>query len=211
MSDPRKIILIRHGATKLNSNDVSVDRIRGWLDIPLSASGKEQAHSLAEKLKSDPPDVIVTSDLKRASETAKIISKAAGVPVSAELKELRPWNVGDLQGKLSKDVIPVLADYAVNKPTKKVPGGESFDDFRQRVFTGMDKVLDKYKGVVAIVTHHRVERLIKGWLAAGAKPDGKIDLPTFNKKGAHTGGAERLTYPEDKGDRVIGEDPTKEK
>ena len=203
----RPIIFIRHGATKLNSDDVSIDRIRGWKDIPLSPEGEDEAHKLAHSLRHNPPSVIVTSDLKRAADTAGIISTVLGVPVEWKTEKFRPWNVGDYTGVVSSKAIPTLADYAKNKPDQKIPGGENFDDFRKRFFSGLDEALDRFSGVVAIVSHHRDERLLKAWIAGGFKTDGSIDISTFNQKGEHTGSAERINIPEELLDRVNGEAP----
>lgn len=191
----RTIQLIRHGATRLNNDDVSVDRIRGWKDIPLSKDGEEEAYKLGEKVKKDPPDVIVTSDLKRAADTAYIISEMTGVPVEEETKNFRPWDVGAYAGTISKDTIPVLAKYAMDKPSEDLPGGESFDDFAGRFFGGLAKVLDKYKGKVAIVTHHRGERLLKAWIKNGCPADGEIDKAEFCKKGEPTGAIMNIKVP----------------
>ena len=77
----RSIQIIRHGATNLNNDDVSVDRIRGWANVPLSDDGREEALRLADMITSNPPDVLVSSDLERALDTAKIISNCANVPI----------------------------------------------------------------------------------------------------------------------------------
>lgn len=193
---PRKLMIIRHGATALNNDDVSVDRIRGWKDIPLSADGREEAEALANALRQSPPRVIVSSDLKRAHETAKIISERTGVPLAWVTKGFRPWNVGDYAGQKTEDAIPVLARYAKEKPDEKLPGGESFNSFKRRAFRALDEALNRFDGPVAIVTHHRIERLICAWVAADCPPDGEIDIWTFNQRGEHTGSVLRLMIPE---------------
>lgn len=191
----RELQLVRHGATRLNNDDVSVDRIRGWKDIPLSPDGRAEATKLGEKLKSEPPTVIVASDLDRAAETARIIAKAIGLPVSEYSQAFRPWNVGKYAGELTKKAIPILADYAMNRPTEKLPDGESFDDFRARFFTGLVSVFEKYQGKIAVVTHHRDERLLKAWLKEGNPVNGDIDKAEFNQKGEPTGSVETLHVP----------------
>lgn len=183
------LLLIRHGATKLNNDDVSVDRIRGWKDIPLSPDGREEANRLGEKLKSDRPACIVSSDLVRAAETADIIAKHLGMKVDEKTPGFRPWNVGDLAGEKTQKAIPILAKYAIEKPNEPVPGGESFHDFEARFFQALSEAIQKYgsKGKLAIVTHHRDERLMEGWRAAGFPADGEIEKAAFNRKGEPTG------------------------
>lgn len=191
----RDVQLIRHGATKLNNDDVSVDRIRGWKDIPLSEEGRKEANNLGKKVSGNPPDALLSSDLCRAQETAEIVSEHCGVKLQKPSKDFRPWNVGDLVGKKSKEAIPILAQYAVDKPDEPVPGGESFNSFRTRLLTGLAKALAEHDGVVAVVTHHRVERLLKAWAKAGFPRDGEIDKAEFNRKGEPTGHCEILQIP----------------
>lgn len=193
--DMRDIQIIRHGATKLNNDDASVDRVRGWKDIPLSPDGKSEAERLGTKLKSTPPDVLVSSDLKRAHDTAKIISDKTGVPISAVTKDFRPWNAGDFAGKPSSEAVPILAEYATKTPDKEIPGGESFNTFRLRFLQGLANTLDRHDGKIAIVTHHRGERLLHAWRKAGFPKNGDIDMGEFNKKGEHPGAITEMEIP----------------
>lgn len=200
----RTIILIRHGSTDLNNDDTSVDRLRGWKDVPLNDAGRESARQTAKSLKDDPPDCIVTSDLKRAVETAEIISKVTGVKIDWKTQKFRPWNVGKYAGQLSSKAVPIIGEYAKSKPFYEIPGGESFDTFRKRFFSGLDEALDHYEGVVAIVSHHRCERLLKAWIAAGFPTNNAIDIKVFNAKGEKPGTAERISFDEEKVDDVTG-------
>lgn len=196
-SPMRTIQVIRHGATKLNNDDVSVDRIRGWKDIPLSEDGREEAKRLGEKIAKgkDKPDGIVSSDLKRAQETAKIISDISGTPILDVTQHFRPWNVGDYSGQVTSKAIPVLAEYAKEKPDQPIPGGEAFNDFRNRFMDGLHSTLAQYPGKIAIVTHHRGERLLNAWRKAGFPESGDIDVNEFNKKGEHTGAVNDMQVP----------------
>jgi alpha-ribazole phosphatase len=194
LTDTRFIQLIRHGATKLNNDDVSVDRIRGWSNVPLSPDGHEEAIHLGDRLRTDPPMSIIASDLLRASETAEIISRLTKAPLVEKTKAFRPWNVGDYTGKLTSDCIPILEDHTKH-PNKPLPGGESFNSFKRRFMTGLLYALNKHHGMIALVTHHRGERLLKAWKAGRYS---KINLAEFNKRGEHTGSAEGFMIPMDK-------------
>lgn len=188
----RTFTLIRHGSTALNSSD-SADRIRGWSNLPVNAAGEREAKELADKLKNSGIRLIVSSDLKRAMTTADALADTTGADVVAS-KKLRPWNVGDYTGELSSKVLKVLGQYAEEAPDKRVPGGESFADFRDRTFDGVREALREARTrQLAIVTHHRVERLLKAWIAAGQKSNRDVDLGVFLQRGEAPGHAERLT------------------
>jgi probable phosphoglycerate mutase len=196
----KAVYLIRHGATALNSQngDGSVDRIRGWKDVPLSKNGRQEAEKLGYKLKNSGIDVIYHSPLERATDTAEEVARGTGAPLIANDK-LKPWNVGELTGQESKTAHPELEKYASENPDKAVPGGESFNEFKHRTFDGLKEVLeqsgDKFP---AIVTHHRVERLIKAWIKAGQKPDLSIDMKEMMKHGEGTAGHEVVHIEQDK-------------
>lgn len=194
----RKIQIIRHGATALNAADGSVDRIRGWKDVPLNAEGKKEAQKVATEMAKDPPDLIVSSDLRRAHDTAQAIADKTGAPFAGASHMFRPWNVGDYTGQQSSKVLPILGKYAAEQPEEQIPGGESFNDFRNRFLNGLLAALIKHEGVVAVVAHHRNERLLNSWAKKGFPPDGAIDEKEFNSKGEPTGHAQTIVIPMDR-------------
>src|SRR5690606_24937790 len=88
--------LIRHGETEWNAGR----RLQGWLDIPLSDIGRQQAHRLAAHLRAlQGPQfkAVLSSDLSRAAETARIATEHLGLPVLAD-ERLRERNYGVYQG-----------------------------------------------------------------------------------------------------------------
>lgn len=182
--------LIRHGATALNAENGGTDRIRGHDDVPLSATGRKEAKKLADQLADSGIKKIACSDLSRACDTANDIAKATSAKVIRE-SDLRPWDVGKFTGKESAIAGPQIKSYAENKPHQKIPGGESFETFRRRAMRGLIEAFDK--DADAIVTHHRVERLIKSWVAQGEQPDGELCWRTFGKRGEKTAHSEKLT------------------
>ena len=183
------LVVIRHGATALNSE--SHERIRGWKDVPLSDEGRADADKMGRELKKMKPkiDGIITSDLSRAHDTAKAVSKHTGAPILKVTKGLRPWNLGDFQGKDVKTTLPQMQDFIKNKPDEQVPGGESFNAFKRRFIKLVEAVQKKYpKHKMAIVTHHRGERLLQGWINEGQPKDpGKISPKVFMDKGIKPG------------------------
>lgn len=206
------ITLVRHGSTSHNSEDTSMDRIRGWKDIPLSPEGRVEARKIARDLEKNPPDVLATSDLSRAADTAEIISQQTGVPVSVNSEAFRPWNVGKYAGQKTEEVMPILKDYVENKPEAKLPEGESFCDFQTRFFDGLATLMDMHPGKnIAIVSHHRNERLLAAWQAEGFPVDGSIDKRVFGQKGAPPASIATFNPPEDKLAKIGESDASEER
>jgi broad specificity phosphatase PhoE len=192
-SEPVTLTIVRHGATALNGeSNTSVDRERGWSNIPLTAEGREEAERAAKKLRGKGFGAVVSSDLERARETAAIIGRALGLKPQLS-SQLRPWNLGTLTGRSMREATPQLAEYARNKPDTPVPEGESFNRFRRRAFTGLSDALAMNRGrEVLFIAHHRVERLIVAWDKAGQPIDHDIDIAEFLKKGDAPGGIVRI-------------------
>lgn len=180
--------LIRHGATDMNNHsDDSRDRIRAWLDPPLNEDGRKDAEKAAKKAEKAGIEVVVSSDLKRAAQTAKTVGKAVGVePIMTP--KLRPWDLGDFTGKPSKEAYPQIVPYVTDKPDEPVPGGESFNDFTARSMQGLKFAVGKAAGKpLAVVAHYRNMRHYAAWDEAGQPADHHIDHDEFNKKGGPPG------------------------
>ena len=71
-----EICLVRHGQTDWNFQEI----IQGREDIPLNEVGKKQASQSAAALQAESWDIIISSPLIRAQETAKEIAGAIGLP-----------------------------------------------------------------------------------------------------------------------------------
>ncbi|CAM4490274.1 putative phosphoglycerate mutase [Paenibacillus endophyticus] len=88
-----QIIFIRHGMTDWNYQR----RAQGQSDIPLNEEGRNQARQLASRLKEDMWDLIFSSDLSRASETASIVAESIGLVVQTD-RRLREMHKGVTEG-----------------------------------------------------------------------------------------------------------------
>jgi probable phosphoglycerate mutase len=94
-----RLVLARHGETDWNA----VGRWQGHADPPLNATGRAQARELADRLHDAGIEVIVSSDLARAAETAAIVAARLGLPV-VEDAELREIDVGSWSGLTRAEV-----------------------------------------------------------------------------------------------------------
>jgi broad specificity phosphatase PhoE len=112
-----RAVLVRHGETDHNANDI----FQGYAPVPLSARGRQQAVLVAERLVSLRPQMLYSSDLRRAQETADIISQRLGLPVQP-CEGLREWNVGTWIGKPTADYLAHLQELGAH-PVTHVPEG----------------------------------------------------------------------------------------
>lgn len=126
----RRLVLLRHGQTEYNAGS----RMQGQLDTDLSDLGRMQAVAAAEVLAKRQPLLIVSSDLRRALDTALALSERSGLPVSVDTR-LRETHLGDWQGMthLEVDAVAPGARLAWRDDARWAPhGGESRIDVAER-------------------------------------------------------------------------------
>lgn len=158
------LLLIRHGQTEWNL----LGKYTGQSDIPLTDRGREQARQLAIALKVNPPDAVVSSDLIRAQETAKILTQPFHLPVHTDPR-LREINQGVWEGMYFDDIKAKYAQEFAARQTNPLevapPGGETVGEVRERVITAVNDIAQKYPDQrVAIVAHGLALALIKAYL-----------------------------------------------
>jgi len=85
---------IRHGSTEWNQ----LGKLQGQLDTDLAEEGREQARRLGARLRGEAWSGIIASDLKRARETAEIISRESGIPLLGTDSRLRERSFGEAEG-----------------------------------------------------------------------------------------------------------------
>ena len=126
----RRLVMLRHGQTEYNAGS----RMQGQLDTELSDLGRDQAVAVAEVLAKRQPLLIVSSDLRRALDTAVALGERSGQPVSIDTR-LRETHLGDWQGMthLEVDAIAPGARLAWRDDARWAPhGGESRVDVAGR-------------------------------------------------------------------------------
>lgn len=182
----QNIVIIRHGATPDEHTAMG-----GWSNEGLGEKGISEAKKAAEELPED-VDGIITSDLRRAVITAKIVSRRTGVPILAEDPDLRSWKLGKFEGGNPKEVEPILEHFAQAEPNLKLPGGgESFNQYKARFLHGVEKLQKRYKGKkIAIVTHSHGTRILRAWEKKGQPKDMKIDKQNYKGRAMENGGVE---------------------
>jgi alpha-ribazole phosphatase len=147
------LCLIRHGQTNWNVQG----RYTGQSDIPLNGTGKIQAKSLIPQLQNRQIDAIFSSDLLRASETARIISDYFQIPVQLDSR-LREINQGVWEGQHLDDIKlkynEIWQQRETNPHNVRPPGGETLSEVSTRVITAIEEIASKYPdGAVLIISH----------------------------------------------------------
>ncbi len=94
-----ELVIFRHGQTDWNAEG----RIQGHLDVPLNEVGRQQARRLIEPLRRYQVETFLSSDLIRASETARIAAESLGLSVSTD-PGLREIHLGKLQGLTREEI-----------------------------------------------------------------------------------------------------------
>jgi probable phosphoglycerate mutase len=145
------ILLARHGETDWNIER----RWQGHADRPLNDAGREQARDLAETLADRAIDVVYSSDLMRAHETALIVAERLGLPVEVDAC-LREVDVGDWSGRVNTQIEEIdPAGYRRwQEGGKGWNGGESYQEMGERVVAAVLRLAARHPGqTVLIVTH----------------------------------------------------------
>jgi broad specificity phosphatase PhoE len=156
-----KLYLIRHGETDWNKQG----KYTGQMDISINETGREQAKKVAEEMKNLEPEVIYSSDLKRALETARAISEILDIPIIKD-ERLREIHQGEWEGL---HITEIQAQYTKefdarkeNPLTVAAPGGESIGDVDIRVRSFLDDITQNHpNGEVAVSSHGIVLGIIR--------------------------------------------------
>lgn len=127
-----RLILVRHGQSTYNAQA----RLQGQADPPLSDAGRAEAELIKRAVNGFPADRVLTSDLRRASETAAIL----GFPEARRDPRFREIDVGEWAGR-------PLAEFEDEREMAWRGGpahaadGESWDDLRTRVGAAVDELV----------------------------------------------------------------------
>jgi len=151
-----KMIVLRHGETDWNKQD----KVLGRTDMPLNDQGKAQALKMAEGLRDTHIDVIYTSPLRRARETAETLSGGTIPVVVAD--DLIEMDYGVFEGEPRKSPVYQAAkrDYF-----KRYPEGESYLDVAGRVLPLLKKWSVAHKDdTIAVVSHGGICRVVVNWI-----------------------------------------------
>lgn len=152
-----KLVLVRHGQSLWNQEN----RFTGWVDVPLTKQGEEEARRAGASLRGIPFDVAYTSALKRAQRTLDII--LATIPLDLPIisdKALNERDYGDLSGLNKDDMRKKYGEEQVHIWRRsfdvRPPGGEALKDTAERTLPFFERAVlgDIRQGKSVLVAAH---------------------------------------------------------
>lgn len=159
----KRVVLIRPGETDWNK----VGRWQGIVAVPLNTQGIEQTKRLAKFVRNIGLEAIYSSDVRRAKDTAVVLSEYANVPIRYD-ERLRERHLGLWQGlsmNEMRDWYKGAYDSLMKDPLNTpAPGGESRADVAKRVKAMFNQILETNYETVGIITHTTAIRSLLGEL-----------------------------------------------
>jgi probable phosphoglycerate mutase len=149
------VILCRHGESEGNREH----RFGGHGPTPLTERGRAQAERTGRHLIASGIDVVYSSDLGRALETAQLICRQIGA-ISHASEALRERSVGELTGLTFDEARvrypEVYAALLRREPDACPPGGESYLQCRARAAAFLEKILSDHAGRRILLVSHNI-------------------------------------------------------
>lgn len=156
MNDPMSptvLFAVRHGETEWNL----IERQQGHLDSPLTGHGIKQAHALANGLADRGIEVLYSSDLGRALQTATIIADKLGLMIHQD-QRLRERHLGTMQGFTRQEHAERYpedaAAFSAGDPDFVIPGGESIRQQYERSVRCAEDLATRHPGQRVLVVAH---------------------------------------------------------
>lgn len=145
--------LLRHGDSLRQVRKVS----NCWpekVKMPLTPRGQKEVEAAAKSLQKKKIDLIFSSDILRARQTAEAVARATGAKVVFD-KRLREYSVGKFNGKPPKLVWDYLAKRE-NQVSVKLPQGERLVDVRKRMYGFLKSINGKYQRKNVVIVSHEL-------------------------------------------------------
>lgn len=139
----QRIVLVRHGQTAWSLSGHHTGRT----DIPLTAAGEAEAHTLHERLRTYVFNRVFVSPLQRARKTAALAALATHVEIEPDLVE---WDHGEYEGMHGAEIRTIQADWNIYQ--HGCPAGESPAQVSARADLIIARLLT-LEGDIAIFSH----------------------------------------------------------
>ena len=175
-TEEAKITVIRHGQTDHNTQSI----YSGRSEISLNENGVRQLQELAEQLKDQEFDLILSSPIKRTLESTEILSKALDLPIETHdlLKEKDMGEMTGLTWEEFEEKYPEIAAKNSRKHQPNLEKGESTTDVEKRVGKFLEEFRTKYSDKkVLIMTHVGIIRILRRKLLGQTPEESRKDDP----------------------------------
>lgn len=150
-----QVVLVRHGATDWNLQG----RCQGSSDRDLSEVGVRQAERLAELLRHENIHALYSSGLRRARQTAELLSRPHELPILIE-DAMRELDHGELEGltfdEIKQNYGEFLTRWRSQPADIRVPGGERLADVAERAWSGLTQIVRRHPEAerILVVSHN---------------------------------------------------------
>jgi broad specificity phosphatase PhoE len=198
LTESWSLTTVRHGETDCNKEN----RYAGTIDVPLNEAGRNDVSHAAPQIRSMKFDVAIVSPLRRATETAQILTEGLIEIIPSSYAQER--NYGILQGCAYTDVehirppihfIKAGGDFHSLNP----PEAETFEELRARSEAFYEYIISHFMGRNILVVSHGVflqqfHGLLRGkdWIESLGTSVGNLELTTFRFKGKTVTSEERM-------------------
>jgi broad specificity phosphatase PhoE len=167
---PSEIWLVRHGETEWSRSGQHTSRT----DLPLTAEGERQAESLKRMLVGRPFGLVLSSPMKRALETCRLVGLTPHIS-----DDLREWDYGDYEGLTTPEIQKSAPGWTIFSGV--VPNGETAEQVAARADRVISQVISRgvaANGDVALFAHGHLLRILAArWI--GLDPSGGRLLALF--------------------------------
>lgn len=155
--------IARHGQTLLNQ----LDRAQGWADSPLTVLGEQEAKELGKALSFVKFQIVYTSDMRRAFDTARLLLEESSQPIIEICQDarLREWCLGTMEAEKNKVFIDCVSDW--------LGGITSFSEMNRRL-PEVAAVIQQHDTTGMTESFEQIGERLKGFfLSIGSShPDG---------------------------------------
>ena len=186
-----RIYFLRHGESEGNREK----RFRGRTDYPLTSKGLKQAENAGRYLKDTDFEIIYSSPLKRARQTAEKVTDILGADYQVNYAfnniELGQWE-GRKQPAIKEQYPGKWRTWITNPRELHIKGMENIKDIEKRVITGIETIRSRHSGNVLIITHRTIIKIAVAALA-------RMEVPAFWKIRINTAGLVILEWKEPTG------------
>lgn len=166
------LFIMRHGETDTN-------KLHIWqcsMDEPLNDAGRSQAESASSIVSEINPDIVITSNLRRAKETARLAASRLNGIEFVEETGLRERSCGEAEGLTTTEILEKygIRMEMISTDVDRIPGAEPYDEFLQRIMASLERIRTEYSGKkVLIVSHGGVMRTFYNH-SVGTVPSGIV-------------------------------------